>query len=402
MQSSTFVKNVVVFSCLLFLLSCSTEPKEKTPTGPPKNPHFQAFLQTYLHQFDSLRQATQTPGASIAIVRDTKVVHLAGYGVKNSYSEDSVDVHTVFRIGSLSKGFAAVLAGQLVAQQRLKWTDKVRRFVPQFQLKDSAQTQRINLLHVLSQSTGLPYHAYTNLVEANVDIRTIAQEFRKVNLISKEGEIYAYQNAAFSLIEPILEEATEQNLTALFQKQLLDPLGMTATTTDYESLIGAGNLAFPHSNGENGWQPRKISQKYYNAIPAGGINASISDMAQWLLLLLGNRPDIVDPQTLETVFQPRINTNNQRRYFHDWPMVETSYYGLGWRILTNATDTLMYHGGYVNGYRGEILLHPKEKLGICVLANAPTELTNRAVPMFLEVLEGKRDSIRAWEGKRMR
>ena len=77
-------------------------------------------------------------------------------------------------------------------------------------------------------------------------------------------------------------------------------------------------------------------------------------------------------------------------------MVEDAFYGLGWRVLTNAQDTLIYHGGFVNGYRGEILIHPKEKLGICVLTNAPSALANQAIPTFLKKYATKRDSIHAW------
>jgi len=296
----------------------------------------------------------------------------------------------------LSKGFAAILAGILVEKGALQWTDKVHQYIPEFVLKDSLQSERVNLIHLLSQSSGLPYHAYTNLVEAGLDIRQIASELKKVNLIAKEGEIYAYQNAAYSLIGAIMEVVKQKELPQIFQEELLNPLQIANTSTEYESFIQGENIALPHRGRNGNWRQRPISKKYYNAIPAGGVNASIADMGQWLQLLLGNRPEIIQQKTLDQIFEPRINTNNKNRYFHDWPMVEAAFYGLGWRVLTNAQDTLIYHGGFVNGYRGEILIHPKEKLGICVLTNAPSALANQAIPTFLKKYATKRDSIQAW------
>ncbi|MEM1119711.1 MAG: serine hydrolase domain-containing protein [Bacteroidota bacterium] len=390
-------KYYYLWSCLLLLSACTNEVKKEKLPEIPTNPHLEAFVETYLQQFEQLFIETNTPGAALAIVRNDEVLHLSGYGVKSVVAKDSVDAHTVFRIGSLSKGFASVLAGILVEKGELKWTDKVQHFVPEFVLKDSAQSRRVNLIHLLSQSSGLPYHAYTNLVEAGLDVKNIAQQFRSVNLISQEGEIYAYQNAAYSLIGPVLEKVRREPLATIFEKELFEPLGTNYTSTNYESLTTTPNLALPHSGGADSWHHRKLSKKYYNAIPAGGINASISDMAKWLKLLLGNRPDIISNKTLTAIFQPRIDTKNKRRYFKDWAMVDGTYYGMGWRVLTNERDTFIYHGGYVNGYRGEILIHPREDLGICVLANAPSKLPNRAIPAFLETYAEKRDAINAWE-----
>jgi beta-lactamase class C len=385
----------------LFLSNCSSENKENLPKEKPKNPHLQALIKNYVQAFDSVLIATNTPGAGVVIVQDTSVLYLAGRGTKTAFSNDSVDVNTVFRIGSLSKGFGTVLAGILVQNGALKWSDKVKKYVPEFVLKDAAQSERVNLIHLLSQTTGLPYHAYTNLVEAGLDIKNIARQLKDVNLISKEGEIYAYQNASFSLIGSIMEEVKDQPLSEIFEKELFQPLGANNASTDFESITEHDNVAQPHAGGGNSWHPRSISKKYYNAVPAGGVNASIADMSQWLQLLLGNRPDIISKNSLKQIFKPRINTSNSRRYFHKWPMVEDTYYGLGWRILTNRTDTLVYHGGYVNGYRGEILVHPEEKIGICVLVNAPSELASKAVPLFLKEYELRRDSIKAWDGRQL-
>ena len=66
------------------------------------------------------------------------------------------------------------------------------------------------------------------------------------------------------------------------------------------------------------------------------------------------------------------------------------------KVPINAGEKI-YHGGYVNGYRSEVAVNPKEKIAVCILANAPGELADNGIPLFFSLYEPKRDSIRAWE-----
>lgn len=76
-----------------------------------------------------------------------------------------------------------------------------------------------------------------------------------------------------------------------------------------------------------------------------------------------------------------------------------SFYGLGWRILHYPNDTLIYHGGYVNGYRSEVAVNPHDKIAVCILANAPGDLADNGIPLFFDLFNSKRDAINAWEEK---
>jgi len=62
------------------------------------------FLDHYEKFFTTNFNISECPGAAIVIVKDSTVIYKKGFGVKKIHSTDSVDVHTVFRIASLSKG----------------------------------------------------------------------------------------------------------------------------------------------------------------------------------------------------------------------------------------------------------------------------------------------------------
>jgi len=390
------MKRLFLLVTMLFLFwagfSYLTIPEETIPqeeiflfTPPPAlDNDFAAFTEEYVSFFKSVMAETNTPGAAVVIIKDDLIYFMEGLGVKKTKTDAPIDVNTVFRIGSLSKGLTASLTGILVDKGVLSWKDKLNDHFPAFELKDTAQTERVDLKHVLSHTTGLPYHAYTDMVERNWDLDFINKHFKTVDLIAKEGEVYAYQNAVFSLIGEGMEATTGHHISTLLNLELFQPLGMSNASSSYEDLIASNNYSYPHAGGGQYWGKRKISKKYFNAIPAGGINASISDMGSYLQLLLGNRPDLLSEASLDQIFEPLVNTRNKRKYFHRWPFVEEAYYGLGHRIVTTKDDILIYHGGYVNGYKSEISLNRKDKVGICVLTNAPSALSGRSIPAFWE------------------
>ena len=99
-------------------------------------------------------------------------------------------------------------------------------------------------------------------------------------------------------------------------------------------------------------------------LPAAGVNASANDMAEWLRLLMGNRPDIISQSTLDKVFTPYINMHPKEKTLRRWRPFDHAYYALGWRVLEKAGRRIIYHGGYVNNYRAEIAFDPNEKIGV--------------------------------------
>ncbi|MFN0173694.1 MAG: serine hydrolase domain-containing protein [Saprospiraceae bacterium] len=353
-------------------------------TGTPT--YVEAFVREYAQYFSDSIRLTNTPGAAIVIVKDSQIVFMRGYGPRIAGGQDSIDVHTVFRIGSLSKGFAGVLTGIMVQEKLLDWDDPVQKHYPAFALRDRKHAARVRLWHLLSHTTGLPYHAFTNLVEKDFSIPRIVKEyFPKAPLSGKEGAFYAYQNVALCVIEEVILQKTGKTYSQLLTEKIFLPAGMNQTTCDIESIRNQQNKTLPHfTTGLGNWQADSISPHYYNAIAAGGVNASIADMGEWLKVLLGHKPNIVADSTLERVFRPVVKTDKERRIFPHWLRRDAASYALGWRVLDHNGDTILYHGGYVNGYKSEIAFNRREGIGICVLFNAHTAMSSACIPAFFE------------------
>ncbi|MGB5431145.1 serine hydrolase domain-containing protein [Eudoraea sp.] len=343
--------------------------------------------------FDKAIASGVIVGAGVSIVRGDSIVISDGFGKRNINVNKGVDGQTIFRLGSLSKGFAGILAANLKSEGKLDWEDKVSDYIPEFQLGDRSNTAKITLANILSHTSGAPYHSYTNLVEAGLPLSDIAKRFKEVTPISNPGLMYSYQNALFALSGEMMYKATGQEITTSLENRFFKPLEMCSTTMDYESLAHEKNVAIPHSKRRNRWKPKKLNNSYYNAIAAGGINASAIDMARWMRFLLGHNPEIMSKSALKEAFNPIVEIKGHSKYYQRWPGHVSSHYGFGWRIHkfseeeTGLQKTIWHHGGSVNNYRNEIAVYPESDLGICVLLNNNSKLAKTLVPDLYKIVK---------------
>ena len=265
--------------------------------------------------FDKAIASGYVVGAGVSIVRGDSIVISDGFGKRNIKANEGVDGQTIFRLGSLSKGFAGILAANLINEGKLNWEDKVSDYIPEFELGDRSNTDKITLANILSHTSGAPYHSYTNLVEAGLSLTDIAKRFKEVTPISNPGLLYSYQNALFALCGEMMYKATGQEISMSLENRFFKPLEMCSTTMDYESLVHAENVAIPHSKRRNSWKPKPPTNNYYNAVAAGGINANALDMARWMRFLLGYNPEIMSKSALEEAFNPFIEIKGHSKYY---------------------------------------------------------------------------------------
>ena len=340
---------------------------------------FDEFLQLYS---DSLG----TVGSAATIVHGNEIVYTHTYGVRRAGTNDSVNEHTVFRLASVSKGFAGVLACHLQEHEILSLDDRVISYLPGFQLKDSINTQDLTIKHLLNHTSGLVPHAYDNLVEDGQSMAEILPRLVEVDIAAVPGKYYGYQNVMISLMDTITELATGESYSDLMEKEIFNPLQMDDASTGYRELVWNRNVAFPHSRRRGEFYPLPLHTGYYNMLPAAGVNASIADMGNWLRALLGNSPETLNPTTLDLICTPQIQTPLKRAYTRRWETLDGRYYSLGWRIFDYKGKRIMYHGGYVRGYQAQIAFCPELEIGLAFLQNSPNGIATRSVPTFFNML----------------
>lgn len=346
-----------------------------------ESPHLN-FLSDYEAFLKSKLDSTKTVGAAVAIVSHDSLIFINSYGVRIAGTSDSVDLNTVFRLASVSKGFAGVLACMLQEDSIISLDEKILNTIPDLKLRNAINTKELTLKHTLNHTSGLAPHAFDNLIESGWSMSSMINHFPEIAIAAPPGQVYAYQNVIFSLIDTILKVKTGKSYSEFLNERIFTPLGMTDASLDFQSMLKNNDIAYPHQLVKGKYVPLGLNPRYYNVAPAAGVNASISDMAKWLKALLGLYPNIVDSSILDEISTPLINTPLKKNYTLRWGEVDNQQYSLGWRIFRYMGHDIIYHGGYVKGYRAEIAYCPAEKTGIVFLQNSPNALAAESVPEF--------------------
>lgn len=325
------------------------------------------------------------PGLAVAIVQDGRILSARGYGVTDAHGGTPVDAHTVFRLASLSKSFAGTVTGILVNDGVLRWDSHLVDYVPDFKLSRPGAAEQVTVADLLSHRVGLTRNAYDRDLEANADVRSLTLRMANAPMTCAPGECYAYQNVAFSLIGDIVFAATGQFYSETVARRIFKPLGMHDASYGLEGLEASARWARPHVRGRGGWVPVSPKPNYYRVAPAAGVNASISDMAQWLIAQSGHRPDVLPAPLLATLHTPLVQTPSELRG-SGWRRARlgSAGYALGWRVFDYSGHQVVFHGGAVQGYRTAMAMLPDRDLGIAILWNSESALPSGLLPTVLD------------------
>ena len=340
-------------------------------SGPVTSADWNRVAEAFDRRFVDTLDEADVPGGAYVIVHAGLIVGMGSFGHTDSQRQRPVDSATVFRIASLSKGFSGVLAALLADEAGIALNQPVAGYSPSIRLEPNAE-RPLTIEDVLGQRSGFIRNAYDNLIEAGKTRDEILPRFNTLEPICPPGRCYSYQNNVFSLVEDVIASSSGNSFEEAVTERLFAPLGMTRASVGYDALIRVDNRAAPHLKTRSGWYGTEPRSTYYQVPSAAGINASILDMAQWAIAMLGHRPRIVPPAVIEEVLTPRIRTRRELRNRHWRGLLDDAWYGLGWRIYRVDDMQLALHGGWVAGYRAEIALSHDLDVGLVILSNAET------------------------------
>ncbi len=324
-------------------------------------------------------------GLAMAVVRDGRIEVIRTYGVRERGGGAPVTPDTVFRLASLSKGFAGSLVAQLVTEGKLTLDAPAAPFAPEFRLKNTSQIGALTLEHVMSHRLGLPPNAYDNLLEADIAPSEILNRLGGVKPICGVGQCYAYQNVTFDIAARAVESADGRPYGEAMAIRLFQPLRMETASVGFEGLTRTDNWARTHRRRKGQpWRVVPVKPAYYRLPAAAGVNASITDMARWLIAQMGHAPDVLTPDMLTLMHTPRVKTPAEIRKFRRSLRIARAHYGLGWRIYEYKGETIVNHRGSVDGYSAAIAFLPARNAGIVTLTNSASRAFVEIMPQWLE------------------
>lgn len=338
---------------------------------------------------ESAMREFHVPGAVIGVVKDGKVVHAAGYGVRELGLPETVDTQTLFRIASMTKSMTTAGLAILVDAGKLGWDDKVVDHIPDFKMYYPWLTQEFTVTDLLTHRSGLkPYTGDLMLwPQPNSFTREdIIHNLRYFKPVGNFRTHYDYDNLLYVVAGELFPAVTGQPWEDFIDQRVLAKLDVTRCFAGHIPAQEMQNLAAPHAIVDGALQVierNRIDDSAGVDAAAGGVRCSLDDMLKWVQLQLdgGTLPDgsqlfsqeqqaiMWSPQTIRTVSQKEVERD--RMHFKT--------YGLGWRLADVQGFKRVSHTGSFTGSNNWMVLIPELDLGVVVMLNASADAARSAI-----------------------
>lgn len=296
---------------------------------------------------------TDVPSASIAIVRDGRIVYVKAYGAARLHPLTPATTETRYAIGSVSKQFTATAILLLAQDGKLALDDPIERYIPGLSAGD-----RITIRQLLSHTAGYADYSPTDYV-TRTQLRAtppteIVRRWATGPLDFQPGEAWRYCNTCYAIAGLIVEKVSGETLERFLTERIFDELKMQGADVDLHPLgpkdaQGYTRFAFG---------PVREAQ-YAGAgwlFATGGLAFRASDLALWDIAMLQRKllaPQLYEQQLSET----KLNTGRGTGY------------GLGVELRRVDGRNVIQHGGNVSGFYAFNRVYPDDRAAIAVLTN---------------------------------
>lgn len=349
---------------LCFALSASLLPPQLAATqqgAQATAKDYTAALAEVEKAIDARRKELGIPGLSLVVVKDDKIIYMKGLGEKDIEKKLPVTPDTRFAIGSASKAFTGMLAVMAADEGKLSLDDSPKKFLPYFTLKDPDAAAKITIRDLLAHRSGLnrtDFAMATGMLNREELIRVAGQ----AKPTAKLGEKFQYQNIMYAAAGEAVAKAENSTWDKLIATRIFKPLGMTNSDTSADAMQKARDFSFGYDYNPSTKVTRRLPQRSIAAAaPAGAINSSARDMAQWLRLMLANGSfngkQLVSEKGFNELISKQVNIGGSIDY------------GLGWFLRTWSGHKVVEHGGNIDGFNSQVAFMPDQKLGFVLLTN---------------------------------
>jgi CubicO group peptidase (beta-lactamase class C family) len=340
---------------------------------------------------DALK-AWNVPGLAMAIVHRGKV-YLKGCGLKELGTRLKVTPRTVFPLASCSKAFTTTAIAMLVDEGKLQWDEPARLHIPHFRLADPLADANVTLRDLVSMRTGVDGH----------DLLWYRSKWPQEEIIRRIGRVkptksfrsgYRYQSIMVMAAGHAVGTASGSRWQDFVENRIFKALDFRDASLTSEAALKAPDHACGHRKNKLGqvevvpWYPMPVPD------PAGSVNASATDLSEWLLFHLGEGvyrgKRLVSAAALAETHSPQtiMRLEGSGRAFQ--PFTHQMSYGMGWVVQDYRGQHLLAHGGAIDGFRAHVTLVPEAELGIVLLNNLEgtqmnLAISNSLVDLFLDL-----------------
>jgi len=333
---------------------------------------------TYDKIANDILQKTGVPSASVAVVRDGKIVYLHAYGYANLENKTPAQPAMRYSVGSISKQFTATAILLLQEQGKLSVDDKVAKWVPGLTDGD-----KVSIRQLLSHTSGYQDFWPQDYVMPGMLQPTTAQKildgWARIPLDFTPGTKWQYSNTNYVIAGLIVEKAAGKPLLSVLQERVFGPLHMASVTNTDEAKLPASDPTGYMRYALGPLRPAPKEGKGW-MFAAGELAMSAEDLAKWDISMINQA--VLKPASYHEMETDVLLANG----------VGTGY-GLGVDVGMQGGHRYLGHGGEVSGFVSQNTIYPDDHAAVVVLTNqdaigAASQIAEKIGQSFFAPAEG--------------
>jgi CubicO group peptidase (beta-lactamase class C family) len=281
-------------------------------------------------------------GATVAIVKDGKLLFAKGYGFADMKARKPVIADTtLFRIGSITKLFTWTAVMQLVEEGKIDLDADVGAYID-FQLPQTFG-KPVTMRNLMTHRPGWEdvYKELGARQAKDINLGAYLKEHIPAQIFAP-GSVPAYSNYGAALAGYIVERVANMPFDRYVEERILKPLGMTRTTMRQPLPEGLTN---DMSSGYRLGSADKANDfENVNAYPAGSMAATATDMARFMIAHLNkgelDGARILQAETARAMHDTRLESDKNLN------AMALGFYEAtrnGQRVISHGGDTVAFH-----------------------------------------------------------
>jgi CubicO group peptidase (beta-lactamase class C family) len=252
-------------------------------------------------------------------------------------------------------------------------------------------TRDLRIRDLLTHRSGLPACGGDQLWLGNSPRAEIIRRIRFLEPTAPFRTRFQYQNLMFLVAGEMVPAVSASSWDAMLRQRIFEPLCMQRSNSSVKDLMGLENVAAPHEVVGDRLVPIAYDDTD-GVAPAGAINSSVIDMAQWMRLQLSggvrDGKTILSPRVIREMHSMQmpvgISEEQEERFG-----TRFAGYGLGWELSDYRGVKIISHGGGLSGMFSRQTLVPEMGLGVVVMTNqAPNRLCGALIYTILDAYAG--------------
>ena len=338
-------------------------------------------LQAIEDKAEARRKELGIPGMSLVIVKDDQIIYLKGLGYKDLEHKIAVTPDTQFAIGSATKAFTALSALMSMDEGKLSLDDSPKKVLPYFKMYDPDTDKNITIRDLMCHASGLN-RTDLAMVTGKLNRAELIQVAGQAKPTAKLREKFQYQNIMFTAVGEIVAQVQKEPWEKFVPERIFAPLHMTNSTMSIKGMEKSKDYSFGYDYNSDTKQTDKLPFRPIDQVaPAGSINSSARDMAEWLRFVMnGGTVDgkrLVSEKGYDEWLKPQMN------------IAGSMSYGFGWFLQQWNGLKVVQHGGNIDGFNSLVAMIPEKKVGFVLLTNvSASSLGGELMPVVWQNLLG--------------